>query len=390
VDGKRPTARDTPLVHGLGKDLVPPDWEPIVDGEARAILRQFAVEGTQGATVVAQSPRPQSAGALVEIGGERYFLKRHGVGVRSASQLDVEHAFSQHLRAGGVPVPTVVATKSGSTTLTVDGFTYELFEEISGVDAYRDAPSWSPYRTAAHARAAGRALAAVHVAAASFPAPPRPQGVLLGTIDIIGADDPSAAFGDLVASRPALRDALRTRSADETFAAHLAQPARRAARAMSGLRRRWGHGDWHPSNLGWSSDDGDAVVTAVFDFGLANATTAVFDLAVGIERAGIDWLDLGGGGVISDLGSIDALLEGYEKVRPLSATELAALPVVLPVVHLEYALSEIEYYSAVVGSNANVDLAYSGYLIGHAQWFTTPAGIELTDHLERRALRGHR
>ena len=38
-----------------------------------------------------------------------------------------------------------------------------------------------------------------------------------------------------------------------------------------------------------------------------------------------------------------------------------ALPAVFPVVHVEYALSEVEYFAHVVSSPANADLAYDGY-----------------------------
>jgi hypothetical protein len=68
---------------------------------------------------------------------------------------------------------------------------------------------------------------------------------------------------------------------------------------------------------------------------------------------------------------------------------MTALPVVFPVVHVEYALSEVEYFADVVNSPANADLAHDGYLIGHligqARWFDGPDGSQLLDHLRRRA-----
>ena len=54
-------------------------------------------------------------------------------------------------------------------------------------------------------------------------------------------------------------------------------------------------------------------------------------------------------------------------------------------VHVEYALSEVEYFAHVVSSAANADLAYDGYLLGHAAWFGTPDGATVLDHLRRRA-----
>jgi hypothetical protein len=58
---------------------------------------------------------------------------------------------------------------------------------------------------------------------------------------------------------------------------------------------------------------------------------------------------------------------------------------VLPVCHVEYALSEVEYFAGVLGSPGLADLAYHGYLLDHANWFTTPDGQALLAHL-RRAL----
>ena len=87
----------------------------------------------------------------------------------------------------------------------------------------------------------------------------------------------------------------------------------------------------------------------------------------------------------ADLDAIDAFLDGYESVRPLTPAEAAALPEVFPVVHVEYALSEVEYFASVVSSPANADLAYDGYLLGHAAWFATPPGAAVLDHLRRRA-----
>jgi hypothetical protein len=53
-------------------------------------------------------------------------------------------------------------------------------------------------------------------------------------------------------------------------------------------------------------------------------------------------------------------------------------------VHLEYALSEIEYFAGVVASPGLADLAYDGYLIGHTRWFGGAEGSAVTEHLRRR------
>ena len=70
-----------------------------------------------------------------------------------------------------------------------------------------------------------------------------------------------------------------------------------------------------------------------------------------------------------------ALLEGYCSVTPaLAPKKRAALPHLLPVVHVDYALSEVEYFHAVARSPANAVLAYRDYLLGHLEWFAGPDG----------------
>jgi hypothetical protein len=127
-------------------------------------------------------------------------------------------------------------------------------------------------------------------------------------------------------------------------------------------------------------------VAEVLDLGLANRTFAVHDLAIAVERSTVAWLDLAESGQASaDFEAIDALLGGYESVRPLSRAEAAALAEILPVAHLEFALSEVEYFADIVRSAANAELAYDGYLIGHARWFAGPEGSAVLGHLRQRA-----
>jgi Ser/Thr protein kinase RdoA (MazF antagonist) len=151
------------------------------------------------------------------------------------------------------------------------------------------------------------------------------------------------------------------------------------------LEPQWAHGDWHPSNLAWNSAEGDADVVGVFDLGLANRTYALHDLALAIERSTIDWLDLENRGDIGiDFASVDALLDGYMQVTPLRAYEEQALIALLPVVHIEYALSEVEYFAAVVQNGDNAALAYDEYFIGHTRWFLESDGRDLLEHLRER------
>ena len=392
MTGPGPTAG---LVHGMGKELVEPDWAPLTSAEVGAVLARYDlptgsaghadVPGT-GTVVAWSSPRPMSAAGLVNHGTGTVFVKRHHVRVRSGAQLAAEHAFATHLRASGLPVPRVKRTTADLTVVAEGDFVYEVHEVAPGIDLYRDAMSWTPYLSPGHALAAGAALGRLHQAAAGFTRAARPPAVLTGSCGVITAASGSAAVDAIARRRPGLGRYLADRDWRRDLTRDHLPVIRRAAPLLAGQEPRWGHGDWHPSNLTWDSARPDAGVVAVFDFGLANRTFAVHDLAVALERGVVAWLDLAESGAAGvDLGAADALLSGYAGVRRLSPAEARALPEVLPVVHLEYALSEIEYFADVVASPALADLAYETYLIGHTRWFAGPDGAAFVDHLRRRA-----
>jgi Ser/Thr protein kinase RdoA (MazF antagonist) len=377
------------LVHGMGKELVEPDWPPLTDDEVSEVLGGWGTADSADQPVVTwRSPRPMSAAALVGRGTVTVFLKRHHAGVRNAAQLAAEHAFATHLRRRGQPVPLVLRRANGQSVLRRGEFCYEAHQLAEGVDLYRDAVSWSPYTSRGHAFAAGRALAALHLAAADFPAPPRPFAVLMNSCRLICAADPLAEAARLTGERSDLAAYLAGRRWPQDFTAYLLPLIRRAAPVARTLPGQWGHGDWHPSNLTWTSAEPGAQVAGIFDFGLANRTFAVHDLAIALERSVVPWLDLDcSSGAAADLDAAAALLDGYQQVRPLTGIEAAALPRVLPVVHLEYALSEALYFTSVTRSPADADLAYE-YLIGHARWFGQPQGAALLEFLSQHLGRG--
>lgn len=348
--------------HGMGKTLVAPDWPPLTDDEVRRVL------GDAGAAVRWRSPRPMSAAGLVRAGGRDVFVKRHHRLVRPARSLGAEHAFAAWLATAGIPVPAVLPLGPAGSVLSAGEWRYEAFALADGSDLYRDALSWTPYLTAGHAHAAGAALGRLHLAAAGFGAPARPFGPLMTSTRIITAKSPRDALDKLVHGRPGLAAGLDARPWRSDLARWVLPLASRASAAARSLPSQWGHGDWHPSNLSWTdsgSGSGAGHVAGVFDFGLANRTSAAHDLAVALERTAFSWLDFPD--VRFDEEGARALLDGYASARPLPAAERAAVPLLLPVAHVEYALSELEYFTVVLDSATSSDLAYD-YLVGHARW----------------------
>ena len=62
--------------------------------------------------------------------------------------------------------------------------------------------------------------------------------------------------------------------------------------------------------------------------------------------------------------------------RALTAAEIETLVYLLPLVHIEFALSEIDYFAGVLSDDASAALTWDGYLIGHADWFRSAPGCD--------------
>jgi Ser/Thr protein kinase RdoA (MazF antagonist) len=365
------------LVHGMGTAPAAPDWPPLTVAELDALLARYP-EARGALRVDWHSPRPLSAAALVRaVSGAELFVKRHHVSVRTSRSLGEEHGLLRHLAGNGAPVVRVLsADDGGSVAVSDDGaWTYEVHSVGAGHDVYRDAISWSPFRSLAHARSAGRTLARLHEAAKGYDAPNRAAAPLVGGFAIFGDfDDPIAAARRYATVRPALADDLARRGDWVTELEHWHLPFyTRLQPHLTALEPLWTHNDLHASNLLWR--DGEAVT--VIDFNLADRAFAAHDLALAIERNAVEWVDLpekGRAAVHADAAC--ALIEGYEEVRPLTDAERAALPDLLPLCHTDFALSELDYFAGITHSAENADLAYR-YLVDHAAWFTTAAGDAL-------------
>ena len=148
--------------------------------------------------------------------------------------------------------------------------------------------------------------------------------------------------------------------------------------------------DLHGSNLFWSNAGFDAEATSVVDFGLADRTNAVHDLAHAIERNIVEWLALPkepahGEKVPVHLDHMLALLDGYEEVRLLSPEEAAALAPMTALCHAEFALTEADYFLGVLHSDTRARVATERYLVGHAKWFRSSAGQRILDALRNWA-----
>ncbi len=240
----------------------------------------------------------------VETADDRYILRVCGAGRRSLTDLRYELDFLLHLARVGVGVSTPVARADGHRIGILrapegDRFTI-LFTHAPGSD-----PQPSPFKDAVQAGRFGRALAALHNAGDTFSSPyPRPARDLRYLLD-----KPLAAFRPLLAHRPADWDYVTT----------VAEVIRARITALADAGLRWGTVHRDPCS-------GNATVTADgrvtwFDFEHCGPGWTAQDLA---SAYGIDADDAGG--YVGQGPIWQALLSGYHAVRPVMATELAALP----------------------------------------------------------------
>jgi len=353
----------TNKVHGMDGTLVAPDWPPLALDELRPLLIQFPSLGAS-LEIVSASPRHHA--------------------VRDAEGLQEEHRFLAHLFHAGAPVPRVYASTSGKTAIQIGEWTYEIHATPAGIDLYGDAISWTPFRSAAHAYSAGKAMARLHRAAEDYVAPRRKIQPLVASFTIFAAHDPALELERYLTARPALASEPAV-EANSRKALDLLTPFHaRLQPLLPSLPSLWTHNDLHSSNLFWSDTSDDAQATAIIDFGLADRTNAVHDLANAIERNIVEWLVLVNNPAHPDdvpvhFDHLTALLEGYESVRPLTAEEAAALVPMTALCHAEFALSEADYFLGVLHSREKAQMAHDGWLVGHAHWFESAAGRKLLD-----------
>jgi Ser/Thr protein kinase RdoA (MazF antagonist) len=370
-------------VHGLAGDDIAPDWPTLTEVEIGMLLRRYPQRG-QPMRIDWHSPRPLSAAALINTGGASMFVKRHHTSVRSADTLMEEHRFMAHQRDAGLPVVDVLRNLDGRTATAIGDWVYEIHAPAAGIDLYRESISWSPLPNRGHALSAGHMLATMHNAATGYDAPQRDTHILVARCDLIASTDPVGTLRAQLPQRPGLAEYLRDRDWSADLANLLALWHAKLQAQLARQPRLWTHGDWHVSNLCWSDAGDDASISAVLDFGLCAATFALFDLATAIERNAIAWLALDK----ADAAHVDialALIEGYRRQRALSREDVHLLADLLPLVHVDFALSEVEYFHAITHSRSSADVAYDTFLRGHAAWFGTTPGQALLQSIHDAA-----
>lgn len=170
-----------------------------------------------------------------------------------------------------------------------------LVEHLDGEDHDVPAPR--------HAAAAGRALARFHQAS---------EGFKERRVNTLGPDAWLAASARLGADLDRVTDGAHQIARDRLTAIASAWPAELPAGTI--------HADLFPDNVLF---DGDAV-TGIIDLYFACSDMLAYDLAIAM----IAWTPEDGEGTL-DTANAQALRQGYETIRPLTADEAAALPLLI-------------------------------------------------------------
>lgn len=381
------------LGHGMGSDWENKDWVHITVPELHHLQPYYPC--LQGSVQILWcSPRPFSSAVLVEVmqalastgqtNLHSYFIKRSHRSFRRAQDILQEHAVLQHLASKNIPVATLISSNCGQTTLEVGDWTYEVYEKAAGFDLYIDQQSWTPFFYTEHAAKVGSLLAKLHIAVQDFPElHGRSTRYLVSNQQLLESENIVMAIQQRIDNSPELSRYFADKNLDAVFLERIFQTHRKIKHVLQQATKIWTHNDLHASNLFWSTQSADANITAVIDFGLSDRNSALYDLAITIERNFIDWLALEHTSQISvDEAGLSAFLQAYfAEIYPQQ--DFSILPELLKIVHLDFAFSELEYFVGITQNLKHADAAYYDWIVGHVNWFFTEQGQQFIQTFTR-------
>lgn len=237
--------------------------------------------------------------------GARYILTMYEFRI-DLDDLPYFLSLLDHLAARGCPVPRTIHDRAGALSRRIGDKAVALIEFLPGVSVSRPSE--------AQARATGTELARLHLAAADFPSA-RPNTMGIAEWQRLAAECTPAGLAQI---NPDLA---------EIVAGELPRIARDWP---AGLPQSVIHADLFPDNVLTLGD----TVTGLIDFYFACNDVTAYDLAV----THLAWCwDTETGALRQDLSQ--AMIEGYEALRPLTAAERAALPILSQGAAMRFAMS---------------------------------------------------
>lgn len=210
-----------------------------------------------------------------------------------------------HLAGHGIPCPAPRPARDGSLLGTLNGRPAALFSRLSGASVM--------HPTSAHCAAIGRAMAQLHLAGSTFPAPPHPRGA------------------DWIAATAARVMSILSAGDAAMLAAELSCQRDHTATLPGGVI----HADLFRDNVLFT-DGSTPCIGGLLDFYFAGRGDWLFDLAIVAN----DWC--GNADATLDRARTAALLSAYAEIRPFNAAEHAAWPWQLRAAALRFWLSRLE------------------------------------------------
>ena len=279
-------------------------FTPVSDDQLRAWLTRYDVGELRQARGIAQGI--ENTNYFVDTAGGVYVLTL----IERIPVADVPFylGLMKHLAVHGIPCPEPVTDRRGTLWSLLNGKPATLVTRLPGHQVLHPGVE--------HCTAVGGLLARMHLAAADFgPAPANSRGLTWWPIAFAALKD------EIAAGQAALiADELREQQAFAATGVYRRLPASAV------------HADCFRDNVLFDPQAGPGVI----DFYFACDDKWLFDLAVACN----DWC------VREDDGELDcartsALLDGYQAVRPLQATERHAWPILLRAAALRFWLSRL-------------------------------------------------
>ena len=229
----------------------------------------------------------------------------------STAQLPYYLELMRHLAEKGIPVPKPIANHAGSILFSLKGKPAAIVSKLAGASCLQPSP--------AHCAMVGSMLAKMHLAGADFAQHQPNLRSLHWWRETVPAILPHLSADQ----RNLLVDEMAFQESFFTSAAYRALPEGAS------------HCDLFRDNVLFEDQGSGLCLGGFFDFYFAGTDKWLFDLAVTIN----DWCLLEGGAL--DSGRMQALVDAYQSVRPLSPDELASIAAMLRAAALRFWISRL-------------------------------------------------
>lgn len=220
----------------------------------------------------------------------------------------------EHLAGKGLPCPTPIADRDGSMLNEVAGRPCAIISFINGV--------WPKRPTARHCQELGSAMARMHLAGRDFMRQ-RPNA--------LSVEGWRGLLGSCLADADSVRPGLAAELQQEYDHLKSNWPAAPGRAGDTPLPHGVIHADLFPDNVFFIGE----ALSGLIDFYFACNDLLAYDLAIAVCA----WCFEQDGSFNITKGR--ALIGGYASVRPLSAAELAALPVLCRGAALRFLLTRL-------------------------------------------------